>query len=175
MNQHDTEQPKTVIDDKFDDYTKPQLFFRLAIAYADCSHQLFVAMLSGLLPQTFGHAQAGHFLFDHAIELFLKGAILRSTGKIEITHNLEPLYNKYRKLYCKEEYGFAARIAEAIRRNPASPHSEFPRYPVDACGNIWDGYNAYTLETWLKEAEHLRSDLAHIIPKIDPLPPPALS
>ena len=75
-------QRTTVIDDNIGDYTKPQLFFRLAVAYADSSHHIVRSMLAGELPATFAHAQTTHFLFDHAVELFLKGAILKITGKL---------------------------------------------------------------------------------------------
>jgi HEPN domain-containing protein len=176
MKQHDAERERTtVIDDNIGDYTKPQLFFRLAIAYADSSHQIVRSMLAGDLPQTFAHAQTTHFLFDHAVELFLKGAILKSTGKIENTHDLQPLFGRYRNLYPKKAFEFTIRIAETVKANPQSPHSKFPRYPMDADGNVWEGHNAYTLETWLAETEHLRQDLERLIAEIDPLPPPAIS
>ena len=175
MTKNGTRKRTTVIDDNIDDYTKPQLFFRLATGYAGSSHQLFKSILAGDLPQTFGHAQAAHFLFDHAVELFLKGAILKSTDKIEHTHCLEPLFKRYRKLYPKKEFEFTGRIAETVRHDRTSPHSEFPRYPIDRSGNVWSGYNAYSLETWLKQSEHLRDDLARLIPKIEPLPIPAYS
>lgn len=176
MNQHDSEREHTtVIDDNIGDYTKPQLFFRLAIAYADSSHQIVRSMLAGDLPQTFAHAQTIHFLFDHAVELFLKGAILKSTGKNENIHDLQPLFGRYRNLYPKKAFEFTIRIAETVKANPQSPHSKFPRYPMDYKGNVWEGYNAYTLETWLSETEHLRQDLERLIQEIDPLPPPAIS
>jgi HEPN domain-containing protein len=178
VNEHDiVQQPTTVIDDNIGDYTKPELFFRLASAYADSSHQIVRSMLDDYLPQTFAHAQVTHFLFTHALELFLKGAILKSTGEIKRTkrpHDLRPLYRRYRKLYPKKEFDFTGRIAETIKQNPNSPHSEFPRYP-DIEGNVWEGHNAYTLETWLIETEHLREDFDRLIPRIDPLPQPALS
>jgi hypothetical protein len=132
-------------------------------------------MLAGDLPQTFAHAQTTHFLFDHAVELFLKGAILKFTGKIQKTHNLQPLHKQYRKLYPKKAFEFTGRIHETVKENPQSPHSKFPRYRVDAKGNVWQGYNAYTLEEWLTETERLRQDLARLIPEIDPLPPLAIS
>jgi hypothetical protein len=72
-------------------------------------------------------------------------------------------------------FEFTIRIAETVKANLQSPHSEFPRYPIDTDGNVWEGYNAYTLETWLGETEHLRQDLERLIPEIDPLPPPAIS
>lgn len=176
MNQHDTERERTtVIDDNIGDHTKPQLFFRLATAYADSSHQIVRSMLDGDLPQTFAHAQTTHFLFGHAVELFLKGAILKVTGAIEKTHDLQPLYGRYRNLYPKKVFEFTIRITETVKPNRQSPHSEFPRYPVDADGNAWEGYNAYTLETWLTKTEHLRQDLERLIREIDPLPPPAIS
>lgn len=135
-------------------------------------------MLDGDLPQTFAHAQTMHFLFDHAVELFLKGAILKSTGEIKRVkrpHDLQPLYSRYRKLYPKKEFDFKCRIVETVKRNPKSPHSEFPRYPVDIAGNVWEGHNAYTLETWLTETEHLREDFERLISQIDPLPQTAFS
>ena len=175
MNQHDAERERiTVIDDNIGDYTKPQLFFRLATAYADSSHQIVRSMLAGDLPQTFAHAQTTHFLFGHAVELFLKGAILKSTGQIKKTHDLQPLYDSYRKRYPKKAFEFTGRILETVKQNPQSPHSEFPRYPVDRKGNVWQGYNAYALEAWLAETERLRQDLERLIPEIDPLPPPAI-
>ena len=176
MSQYDAERERTkVIDDNIGDYTKPQLFFRLATAYADSSHQIVRSMLAGDLPQTFAHAQTTHFLFDHAMELFLKGAILKVTGAIENTHHLQQLYARYRKLYPKKAFEFTIRITETVEAKPQSPYSGFPRYPVDTDGNAWEGYNAYTLETWLTETEHLRQDLERLIREIDPLPPPAIS
>lgn len=176
MKQHNTPpQRTTVVDDNVGDYTKPELFFRLALAYADSSHQIVRSMLAGDLPQTFAHAQTTHFLFAHAVELFLKGAILKSTDAIETHHHLQLLYNRYRNLYPKKKFDFTGRIVETVEENPKSPHSEFPRYPVDSEGNVWEGYNAYTLETWLTETEHLREDFERLIPQIDPLPQPAFS
>lgn len=205
MKQHDTPpQRTTVVDDNIGDYTKPELFFRLASAYADSSHQIVRSMLAGDLPQTFAHAQTIHFLFAHAVELFLKGAILKSTDanekprrkqrgirptrsknrselrgihptEIETHHHLQPLYNRYRNLYPKKKFDFTGRIVETVKENPKSPHSEFPRYPVDRKGNVWEGYNAYTLEMWLTETEQLREDFERLISQIDPLPQPAFS
>ena len=176
MTVHDAERQRTiVIDDNIGDYTKSQLFFRLAIAYADSSRHIVRSMLAGDLPATFAHAQTSHFLFDHAVELFLKGAILKSTGDIDNTHHLEPLYGRYRNLYPKKTFELTGRILDAVRSNPNSPHSEFPRYPVDTDGKNWKGYNAYTLETWAMETQHLCGDLHRLIPEIDPMPPPAIS
>jgi hypothetical protein len=179
VKQHDISLVRTtVVDDNIGDYTKPELFFRLASAYADSSHQIVRSMLAGYLPQTFAHAQTAHFLFDHGVELFLKGAILKSTGKIMSTkrpHELQPLYRRYRNLYPKKKFDFTGRIVETVKENTKSPHSEFPRYPVDRKGNVWEGYNAYTLETWLTETEHLREEFQRLIPQIDPLPQPAFS
>ncbi|MEZ5942557.1 MAG: hypothetical protein R3C18_14275 [Planctomycetaceae bacterium] len=175
MTEHSVEpQRTTVIDDNIGDYTKSQLFFRLAVAYADSSHHIVQSMLVGDLTATFAHAQTTHFLFDHAVELFLKGAILKSTGDIENTHHLQPLYGRYRNLYPQKKFELTGRILDAVKANPHSPHSEFPRYPVDTDGNIWEGYNAYTLETWATETQNLRNDLQRLIPQIDPLPPPAI-
>jgi HEPN domain-containing protein len=176
MKHQDAERERaTVIDDNIGDYTKPQLFFRLATAYADSSHQIVRSMLAGDLPQTFAHAQTAHFLFDHAVELFLKEAILKSTGELKNIHHLRELYGRYRKLYTKKSFEFTGRILETVKENPRSPHSEFPRYPVDTDGNVWEGYNAYTLETWLTEMKHLRDDLKRLIQEIDRLPPPSIS
>jgi hypothetical protein len=175
MNMHDSEPRRTtVVDDNIGDYSISQLFFRLAIAYADTSHHSVQSMLVGSLPRTFAHAQTMHFLFGHAVELFLKGAIFKSTGKIEITHDLESLYHRYRNLYPKKMFELSGRILETVKKNPDSPHSEFPRFPIDTLGNVWRGYNAYTLEKWVTEIEHFRHDLERLIPKIDPLPTPPI-
>lgn len=163
-----------VIDDNVGDYTTPQLFFRLAIAYADSSHQLVCSILAGDLPKTFAHAQPVEFLFDHALELFFKGAILQSTRTFESTHHLQQLFGRYGNLFPKKEFQFTIRIAETVKDNPQAPHSEFPRYPIDTKGNLWQGYNGYSLETWLAQTELLRQDLERLIPKICPLPAPAI-
>ena len=176
MTEHNAaRQCTTVIDDNIGDYTKSQLLFRLAIAYSDASHHVVRSMLAGELPATFPLAQTAHFLFDHAVELFLKGAILKRTDNIEKTHHLQPLYGRYRNLYPNKKFEFTGRIRDAVISNPNSPHSEFPRYPVDTEGNIWQGHNAYTLETWATETQCLCNDLKRLIPEIDPLPPPAFN
>lgn len=166
------EKRTTVVDDNIGDYSKQQLFFRLAVAYGDASRRLFDSMLEGSLAQSFCHAQAGHFLLDHAVELFLKGAILAANKPIDNTHHLDQLHNLYCKLYPKRIFRFTGDIAETVRHDTSSPHSKFPRYPIDTDGNLWGGYNAYTLETWKKEAESLCEDFGRLIPLIAPLPPP---
>lgn len=158
-----------VVNDNFDD-TLPQRFFRLAIGYAGSSRYLFRAIIDGSLPPTFDQCQAAHFLFDHALELFFKGAIYEKTGKLEPTHELEQLYNRYRKLYPKKAFAMSGRIAETVKNDPNSPFSEFARYPVDSNGNLWRGQNSYTAVTWENEVACLCADLSRLIPLISPLP-----
>ncbi len=165
----------TVIDDNIGDYSKPQLFFRVSIAYSNSSRHIFQSMLNGSLPATFAQAQTAHFLFDHAVELFIKGAILKLTNSIEKSHDLQSLYGRYRKLYPKKKFELTGRILDTVKKDKNSPHSEFPRYPIDKDGNTWQGYNAYTIEKWIAEAQHMCTDLNKLIQEIDPLPPTILN
>lgn len=173
MSEPDDDNRIRVIDDNIGDYSKPQLFFRLAIAYADSSRILFAAMIDDSSRRTFAHAQAAHFLFEHALELFFKGALLKKTGQYDNTHHLDQLQSRYRKEYPKKLFALSGRIEETVKHDPQAPKSEYPRYPVDQNGNVWTGYNAYSIDVWKQEIDHLRSDLARLVALIDPLPPPA--
>ena len=157
MKRHEAQNEKIpVINYNIGDYSKTQLFFRLAVGYTDSSHRLFSSMLANELPKSFAHAQVAHFFLDHALELFLKGALLKKGENLRNTHHLEQLYNRYCKLYPNNTYNFTGRIQETITDVTDSPHSEFPRYPVNTNGEIWAGYNAYTLENWLEQSKRVK-------------------
>src|SRR3954469_10794823 len=122
MSTDPASQELILVDDSFDD-SESQKFFRLATAYAKSSHFLFESIISGKLPATFEQAKTAHLLFDHAAELFFKGAELKKNGSFDKHHKLEDLYKAYQTSYPETEFKLSGKIDETVRHDPQTPNS----------------------------------------------------
>jgi HEPN domain-containing protein len=163
------------IDDNIGDYSKPQLLFRLAIAYAETSESLFREMMDGRMEATFDHARVAHYLLDHSLELYLKGALLERGGEHPKHHRLNELYKEYTSQYQESCYQFTGRAAETFREREGAPFGEFARYPMNKSGEVWNSYNCYTIDLWLEQAQLYSCDIKRLVAVIAPLPPPLIT
>jgi HEPN domain-containing protein len=145
----------------------PQKYFHMAKAYLDSSKTLFCAMIADSQPATFSHAQAATLLFEHGLELFLKGTLWQAGRNPGNTHDLAGLRRQFRNLYPGKKYEFTAQIDEAVKEHPNQPHMEWTRYPIDQNGKVWRGSSHFTLELWKDQMEAFRKDFDRLIPLIE--------
>ena len=110
-----------------DDLTAAEWNYHTAMAYLEGSIFIFSAILNQTFPGTYHHCRVGAFCCDHALELFLKATIPQAGRQPTNTHELEQLYNEFRKLYSGKRFEFRARITELVRSNPDRPARTVPR------------------------------------------------
>ena len=164
--------------------SRSERFLHLSEAYLESSLHLFEALENGSLRRTFSHALVADFLFEHSVELFLKGAVFRARGQITPTHKLDDLYNEFRNLYPGKKFHFLAKIQDIVTPDPDRPYSQFARYPVDSEGKPWGGGNVhFHLGLWLEQLRQFREDYERLRPLLEskypsdssleqPAPPP---
>jgi len=112
-------------------------------------------------------------LAAHAVELFIKGAVLsRDPCALLEGHLLEQLSDEYRKRFpepsfewdipFKVEYpGIAEADIEALRKATPVP-SILYRYPVSRGGKEWNGAFGFEAGTFLAVLERLEHDFKRI-------------
>jgi hypothetical protein len=150
-----------------EDLSPSERFFHLAQAYVDSSRHLFKSLIDhSLVPATYSHAQAAAFLFEHSIELFLKGAIIQAGKGPAKTHYLEQLHNEFKNLYQGKQFEFEGKIQEAVKTDPQRPIGEYCRYPLNNSGELWPGNRHFTLEIWLEQVELFQKDFERLIPLV---------
>lgn len=145
---------------------RTERFFDLAQGYLDCSKHLFRSLEDEQLKKTFSHAQAAAFLFEHSLELFLKGAIIQARQSVTNTHILQQLYNEFRNLYPGKNFRFEGSIEEIVGRDASRPYPEYSRYPIDTSGNLWPENSHFEFEVWLEQLELFQKDYSNLIPLI---------
>jgi hypothetical protein len=126
----------------------------------------------------------------HAIELFLKGAILERKPNEELgTHDIQGLSSRYNNLYPGKKYKFHAPfiskaeadlsdffspkdleevkiyIKESKQKNPLDQRH---RYPGNKEGQPWDGAVGFEPESCLVAIKKLKADIAYVANLIFP-------
>jgi hypothetical protein len=149
---------------EYSDETGADELFRHARASVACSVALFAQLAAGALPQTFHHAKAAAFLFELSLEQFLKASLALAGNRPPASHDLQPLYNRYRKLYPGKRFAFDGRVDDAVRKEPARPADQFLRYPTDRAGQTWEGNQHFSLEFWRVQVSTFERDYARLEP-----------
>lgn len=110
----------------------------------------------------------------HAVELFLKGAILRKAPNETLSsHNLAPLLVRYKSLYPKKQhqldipfqtdYTLLSPCEKEAAQADQSPIDQLYRYPQDRAGNVWPGVYAFEAASCLNDIVALRSDFERLL------------
>lgn len=119
-----------------------------AKAYLDASITLCSQMLNGDFKSSYSHSRVILSLAYHSIELFLKGAILKKTGKAATKgHELDNLEQEYLRLYTDDEFafdvpfnteylGFSRKQIEDLRKQEPPLDQTF-RYHTDLSRSTW--------------------------------------
>jgi hypothetical protein len=93
---------------EFHELNTTERFFSLARAYLEASIVLCKGMLHETYRARFSNSRVILHLCHHAIELFLKAAIMtKMNGALANTHNLHDLYEKYQKSFEDLQFRFS--------------------------------------------------------------------
>jgi hypothetical protein len=113
------------------------------------------------------------YLTAHAVELFLKGAILRKAPQERFDHDLEHLHNRYRKLYPVKRYSFKMPFSTdyssmsksqiKAAKGLAAPIDQLYRYPRDKEGKPWPGLFAFEANSFIGILASLRGNFERLL------------
>lgn len=170
----------------------PDQLLNYADAYRSASVLLCRKVESDNTSYTWPHASVVMMLASHAVELFLKGALLKRKIKISGTHNIQKLAEKYRETF--QDAAFAWEIpfanplseteliaqmkqswpdidvAELKKSIAATPDpSILYRYPVSKDGKEWRGLYGFTPAGFLPRLNQLELDFKRLKSELDKL------
>lgn len=167
-------------------------FFSYADAYLSASAVLCRQMENEDTRYTWPHASVVLMLSAHAVELFLKGALLKSMNKLEATHDIQQLAEKYREMFTDPALAWDIPFANELSKTElvaqmkqlwsdidetklrnsidATPDpSILYRYPVNKAGMEWQGAYGFTPTGFLPRLEQLELDFKRIRLELDKL------
>jgi HEPN domain-containing protein len=148
----------------YDGCSDSDRWLQMAFAYQECSCHLFAGMIEHKLKGTYHHAKVAASLFEHAVELFLKGGIALAGKVVPNHHFLDQLYGQFKNLYPGKKFQFVGSIAEMVAPSALTPHNEFARYPSDQSGKPWQGHPHFDLATWFDQASRFLEDFRRLEP-----------
>lgn len=143
---------------------EPDHWFLMARAYLDCSYHLLEEMMRMRLDGSFHHSKVAVATFEHAIELFLKGAIAQAGESVPTHHRSTALLDIYRRLYPDLDFAFAGKIDDAASESSETPRAQYARYPQDKHGRPWSGHTHINLSIWRHELLPFKADFARLVP-----------
>ena len=164
---------------------EPKRYFDYSISFLKAGIEFCSKMTTALDEQNWANASAVMLLEAHAIELFLKGAILAKVPDQKWNgnsgHDLNSLCEQYFNLYDADlsrfqiplvgtEYiGFTKEeIIELQKREKSQVPSIRFRYPVDKNRGEWNGVHGFIPEQTLKSMKALLADIVLISNTIYP-------
>ena len=132
----------------------PQRFMAYAEAYLESAIAICNYMEMDEAHRVWPNACVAMLLSAHAIELFLKGAILARVPEQQLTHHLNELKERFDELYPSDKFawelpfqteylGMNEEEIAALEKSHPLPSIQY-RYPVDREGNEWDGIHGFT-------------------------------
>ena len=165
--------PKDIIDTRipryswdYEDIPDPDHWFLLADAYLDTCHFTLSSMIKKDIDDTFHHCKVVVSLFEHSVELFLKGAIVQEKKEVQTHHRIDEIYKQYVNLYPGAKYEFTGKIEEFVRPMPQAPVNEYARYPVMKDGQAWSGNTRIDIVIYYIEASKFMNDYSRLKPLI---------
>lgn len=169
----------------------PEQLFSYADAYRSASVLLCRKVESYDTFYNWPNATVVLMLAAHAVELFLKGALLKRKVKITLTHNIQQLAEKYRETFQEEAFAWdipfatplseTELIAQMKRLSPdldetklkefiaATPQpSILYRYPVNG-SKEWRGVYGFTPTEFLSTLDQMERDFKRLRFDLDKL------
>jgi len=169
----------------------PLKFLSFSDAYLDSASRLCTVLKRSPRKSNYARGSVVLYLMFHAIELFLKGAILERKPNEKLgNHHIQGLSNRYDNLYKGKKYKFHAPFIssgdkadfseffspediEQIRiyikkSEKKNPLDQRHRYPGNREGQPWDGAIGFEPESCLVEIKKLKADIAQLANLIFP-------
>ena len=148
-------------------------FAAYAIAYLDSAQRLCDLLVRSHRKATYQRGAVVLFLAAHAVELFLKGAIVRKSPNERFSHDLEHLTRRYHTLFPAKKFRLEIPFATELPAEMSTedkrrvktliaPPGELFRYPIDKGYKPWQG--AYGIEP-----NSLASELAKLRLRLEEL------
>lgn len=168
----------------------PRRFLSFSDAYLDSASRLCTVLKRSPRKSNYARGSVVLFLMHHAIELFLKGAILERSQNEQLgSHDIQALSKRYNNLYQGKKYELQAPfisrneadlsdifdpkyleevksyIKESKRKNPLDQRH---RYPGNKEGQPWDGAVGFEPGSCLVAIKELKVDIARLTDLIFP-------
>jgi hypothetical protein len=149
----------------------PMEFMKQALSHLDCAEKLNLLMCEGAWTSNYYRGQAVLWLTFHAVELFLKGFILKLDPTANVNgHSLAVLATKLETLApgTKFEPPFGS---EAVPPYPGLMKEaekaekkihEMLRYPIDTEGKPWPGVRGFSALTFQGMLARTRADCENL-------------
>jgi len=152
--------------------TAPLQFAAFAAAYLDSAARLCRVLKRSSRTTSYPRGAVVLSLTFHAVELFLKAAILYKSPNDGLHHDIEHLENRYRILYPGEKYvidiPFKTEYAGfeppeiATRKMSLPPQDQVLRYPTDKKGKEWNGVFTFDPVSFLLGIDKLQADFKRL-------------
>ena len=154
----------------------PERFFAYADAYLGAADAMCQQIARDPASEKWANAAVALMLAAHAVELFLKGAILARDPSADVWsrgHKLHELAADYRSHFPEPAFswnipfqaevpvGLAEEEIEALRKEMPVP-SILYRYPVQKGGDEWKGLFGFEANSFLFLLAELKSDFIRI-------------
>ena len=163
----------------------PRRFLSFSDAYLDSASRLCTVLKRSPRKSNYARGSVVLYLTFHAIELFLKSAILERKPNEKLgNHDIEGLSKRYKNLYPGMKYEFhapfisrnkidlsdffSAEIIEEIKNKPNIPWDQRHRYPRNLEGQPWRGEAGFEPVSFLIEIKKLEADIARLTNLIFP-------
>jgi hypothetical protein len=168
----------------------PRQFLSFSDAYLDSASRLCIVLKRSPRKSNYARGSVVLYLTFHAIELFLKGAILERKPNEKLRHhNIQDLSKRYNNLYPGMKYEFHAPfisrdevdlsdifgpeiieevkiyIEESEKKNPLDQRH---RYPRNLEGQPWRGSVGFEPGSFLVVIKKLKADIARLTNLIFP-------
>ena len=162
-----------IVDSEIHHLSIPDRYFAYARAYRNAAQALCEKMTLNDGSCSWPNASVVLMLAAHAVELFLKGAILaRDPVAILNHHQIDELGHEYSKLFpetsflwqipFKTEYvGIPEEEIDTLKKKTPIP-SILYRYPVDKDGTAWKGLFGFMPLPFVTLLEHMENDFERI-------------
>ncbi len=151
----------------------PEQFSSFAAAYLDSAIRLCRVLARSHRKATYERGTVVLYLAAHAVELFLKGAILRKAPDERFNHDLEHLRNRYCKLYPAKKFQFEmpflrhdsgmSKDQKAMIKKPSAPVDQLYRYPEDKEGKPWLGLYAFEPNSFARVLMALQDSFSRLL------------
>lgn len=163
----------------------PDQLWAFSDAYLESAIALCTIICNTTDKATYAHGAVVMSLTFHALELFLKAAILRKVPGESFSgragHDLEHLYRRYSNLYPGEAMQFYVPferktpntstlepqvvqelLAYTAEQNKAMPEDQLHRYPISVEGKEWESLLAFEPYSFTETLQNLQHALSAI-------------
>ena len=151
----------------------PKQLESLAMAYLESAQSLCDALADNPQSASFEKGAVVLYLAAHAVELFLKGSILRKAPNESLGHDLEHIHSRYKALFPAKRFGFSnmlftteypgmtSREIAAVKRQQPDP-SELYRYTMSKTGEPWKAAIGFEASSFSRSLATLHADFRRI-------------